>query len=127
MKLNNFAALLAFIIGAMAIYAGGQVIFFGKQMSYYVINWLPYYNFAVGLITFVFTAGLIWKDVGYATPVAIATFGAHAIVMLILQIAYKNVVAPESIRAMTVRIVAWAIILVLLYLHGRAKIKDLAT
>jgi len=119
MKLNKIAAVLAFIIGAMAIFAGGQVIFLGKVMDYYVISWLPYYNFIVGLISFFVTALLIWKDWRYAMPAAIATFSVHAIVMLILQTAYKGVVAPDSIMAMTVRLVVWAVILTLMYLHSR--------
>ena len=121
MKLNKIAAALAVIIGAMAVFAGGQVILLGKEMNYYVIDWLPYYNFIVGLITIFVTAVLIWKDSGYAMPAAIATFVAHAIVMVILQTAYKDVVAPDSIRAMTVRLVVWAVILALMYLHSRRE------
>ena len=119
MKLNKIASILAFIIGAMAIFAGGQVILLGKEMDYYVINWLLYYNFIMGLITFLVTAILIWKDSRYAMPAAIATFSVHAIVMLILQTAYKDVVAPDSIRAMTVRLVVWVVILALMYFHAR--------
>ena len=121
MKLNKIASVLAFIIGAMAIFAGGQVIFLGKEMSYHVINWLPYYNFTMGVITFLVTALLIWKNHRYAMPAAIATFAVHALVMATLLIGYKGVVAPESIKAMTVRLVVWAIILVLMYLDSRAK------
>jgi hypothetical protein len=121
MKLTKAASILAFIIGAMAIFAGGQVILLGKEMNYYVINWLPYYNFTMGLITFLVTAILIWKNSRYAMPAAIATFAIHALVMITLLIGYKGVVAPESIKAMTVRLVVWAIILVLMYLDSRAK------
>ena len=119
MKINKIAATLAFIIGAMALFAGGQVIFLGKEMPYYVINWLPYYNFIVGLITFFVTALLIWKNSQYAMRAAIATFAAHGIVMLALLTAYKGVVAPDSIRAMTVRLIVWGVILVLMYLASR--------
>jgi len=121
MKLNKIASILAFIIGAMAIFAGGQVILLGKEMNYHVINWLPYYNFTVGLITFLVTALLIWKNNRYAMPAAIATFAAHALVMITLLIGYKGVVAPESIKAMTVRLVVWAVILALMYLDSRAQ------
>jgi len=50
-SLNKIAAGLSFIIGAMAVVAGGQVILLGEQMDYYVIGWLPNYNFVVGLIS----------------------------------------------------------------------------
>jgi len=119
MNLNKIASILAFIIGAMAIFAGGQVIFLGKQMDYYVINWLPYYNFTVGLISFLITALLIWKGSRYAMLAAILTFLAHGTVMAILLTAYRDVVAPDSIRAMSIRLTAWAIILVLMFLQSR--------
>ncbi len=121
MKLNKIAAILAFIIGAMAIFAGGQVIFLGKQMNYYVINWLPYYNFTMGLITFFLTALLIWKHSRYAMPAALLTFFAHGTIMVILLTAYRDVVAPDSIRAMSIRLVTWVIILALMYLQSRKK------
>ena len=121
MKLNKIASVLAFIIGAMAIFAGGQVILLGKEMNYHVINWLPYYNFTMGLITFLVTGLLIWKNNRYAMPAAVATFVAHALVMITLLIGYKGVVAPESIKAMTVRLVVWAVILALMYLDSRAQ------
>ncbi len=121
MKLHKIAAILAFIIGAMAIFAGGQVIFLGKEMNYHVITWLPYYNFTMGVITFVVTALLIWKNHRYARVAALATFAAHALVMIILLIGYKGVVAPESIKAMTVRLTVWVMILILLYLETRIR------
>ena len=119
MNLNKIASVLAFIIGAMALFAGGQVIFLGKEMPYYVITWLPYYNFAMGLITFLGTAILIWRNSGYAMPAAIATFAAHALVMIVLLIGYKDVVAHESIVAMSVRLLVWAVILILMYIQSR--------
>jgi len=119
MKLDKVASILAFIIGAMAIFAGGQVIFLGKQMDYYVINWLPYYNFTMGLITFLVTAILIWKHSRYAMLAAILTFLAHGTVMIILLTAYQEVVAPDSIRAMSIRLTVWVIILVLMFLQSR--------
>lgn len=117
-KLTKTAAIITFIIGAMAIFAGGQVLL-GKVMDYYVIDWLPIYNFTVGLISAFFTAVIIWKDSKIALPAAGAIFASHTTVMLILQTVYREVVAPDSIRAMTVRLVAWLIILALMILPVR--------
>lgn len=39
--------------------------------------------------------------------------------MLILQTAYEDVVAVDSIRAMTIRMIAWAIILSLMFIQSR--------
>jgi len=70
--LNKIAAVLAFIIGAMAVFAGGQVLL-GKLPDYYVINWLPVYNYTIGILTVIVTAILLWTNHRLAMPVAIAT------------------------------------------------------
>ena len=122
MKLNKFAAVLAFIIGVMAVFVGVQVVLLGKVMDYYVIDWLPVYNLILGLVA-VFTAILIWKNSRSALPAAVAILASHATVMLILLTAYQGIVATDSIRAMTVRIVAWVIILVLMLVQ-RQKVRQ---
>jgi hypothetical protein len=116
--LNKIAAILAFIIGVMAIFAGGQVLL-GILPDYYVIDWLPIYNFVVGIASAFFTAIVIWKSSRLALPAAIGTFSLHAVVMVILQTAYHNVVAPDSIKAMTVRLIIWIIILILMIVQQR--------
>lgn len=120
-NLNKIAAVLAFIIGAMAVFAGGQVLL-GKLLDYYVINWLPVYNYTAGILTVFVTAILIWNRHRFAMPAAIATFGLHALVMLILQTSYRHVVAIDSIVAMTVRMTVWIIILALLYAQASKKL-----
>lgn len=121
LNLNRIAAVLAFIIGAMAVFAGGQVLL-GKLPDYYVINWLPVYNYTVGILTVFITVILIWSRHRLAMPAAIATFGLHALVMLILQVSYRNVMAIDSIVAMTVRMTIWIIILTLLYVQARRNL-----
>ena len=117
-SLNKTPAVLAFIIGAMAIFAGGQFLL-GKLPDYYVINWLPVYNYTVGILTVFVTVALIWTKHRLALPVAIATFGVHTLVMLVIQTAYRDVVATDSIMAMTIRITFWIIILALMYFQSR--------
>ena len=115
MKLSKMkvAAILAWIIGAMAVFAGGRVLS-GKLPSYTVIGWLPVYNFIAGVITVLATAVLIWRNSRYAMLAASATFSAHTVVMLILLTAFRPIVAFDSLVAMTVRMVVWIIILALL-------------
>jgi hypothetical protein len=110
---RKIAGVLAFIIGAMAIFAGGQVLL-GKIMDYYVIDWLPIYNFSIGLLSSLAAVILIWKGSKLAMSVAIGIFASHGIVMLVIQTAYREVVATDSIKAMTVRLVVWVIILTLM-------------
>ena len=111
--LIKIASILAFIIGGMAIFAGAQVLL-GNDPGYYVINWLPIYNYTIGILTVFITAIFIFTNSRFALPAAIGTFSLHALVMLILLIAYRGIVAPDSIRAMTIRLIAWAIILALM-------------
>ncbi|MCL4823364.1 MAG: hypothetical protein KJZ57_04010, partial [Anaerolineales bacterium] len=116
----KIASVLAFVIGAMAIFAGGRVLL-GNDPGYYVINWLPLYNYTMGILTLFITATLIWMNGRFAMPAAIGTFGLHAIVMLILQTAYSGVVASDSIQAMTLRLVVWVIILGLMVAQARGQ------
>ena len=118
--LNRIASILAFIIGLMAVFAGGKVLL-GILPDYYVIDWLPIYNFAMGAISVLFSSIVIWKNSKFALPASVGTFGLHAIVMLILQTAYRDVVAPDSIVAMTVRLVVWAVIAGLLIVQKQIK------
>lgn len=117
-KLRKTAAIIAALIGAMAIFAGGKVLI-GLPVDYYVIDWLPTYNFILGLVSAGFTAVVIWKGSKFAMPVALATFASHTTVMLIIQTAYKDVVAADSTQAMTVRMVVWAVILALMFAQAR--------
>jgi hypothetical protein len=65
--LNKVASILAFVIGTMAIFAGGQVLI-GKDPGYYVIDWLPLYNYTIGILTVFITALLIWTNNKFAWP-----------------------------------------------------------
>jgi len=121
---TRIAAVIAFIIGAMAVFAGGRVVVLGQMPDYHVIPWLPWYNFTMGVITLVITTPWLWKNHPYARSASVATFAAHATVMLTLLTAYQGIVAGESIRAMTIRLTAWAIILLLLYLPCKSASKS---
>ena len=116
--LNRIASMLAFIIGVMAVFAGGQVLL-GNDPGYFVISWLPVYNYTLGILTVSITAIWIWKNSRYAMLAALTTFGLHTLVMLILQTAYRNVAAVESIQAMTIRLAAWILILSLMFIQLR--------
>ncbi|MEA2008201.1 MAG: hypothetical protein U9O54_03695 [Chloroflexota bacterium] len=118
-KFRKIAAVIALIIGAMSIFAGSQVALFGKIMDYYVIDWLPIYNLVVGLMSAFFAAIVIWKGSKIAMPAAIATLISHSAVMVILQTAYRDVVAQDSIKATIVRITLWLIIVTLMIIQAR--------
>ena len=119
--LNKIASILAFWIGAMAIYAGIKPLL-GNNPGYNVLSWLPLYNYTMGILTVFITAILIWKNSRLAMLTAIGTFGIHSVVMVILQTAYRGIVAPDSLQAMTIRLIVWVIILGLMFFRSRKPI-----
>lgn len=118
--LIKIASVLAFVIGAMAIFAGAKPLL-GSNPGYYVINWLPLYNYTIGVLTVFVTAILIWMNSKAAMPAAIATLSVNAAVILILQTAYRGIVASDSIQAMTIRVIVWVMILILMFFQARKK------
>lgn len=122
--LRKIAAVLALIIGGMAVFAGVKVLL-GIDPGYYVINWVPVYNYTAGILTVFITAILIWRGSKLAGVAAITTFSLHTLVMILLQTVHRDVVAVDSIRAMTIRMIAWAIILVLMFAQSQKDKKAL--
>ena len=118
--LIKIASVLAFVIGAMAIFAGAKPLL-GSNPGYYVINWLPLYNYTIGVLTIFVTAILIWMNSKIAMPAAIATLSVNVAVILILQTAYRGIVAPDSLQAMTIRVIVWVMILLLMFFQARKK------
>lgn len=111
--LTKIPSILAFLVGAMSIFAGGMVMR-GWKPGYSVLSWLPVYNVVIGLLTLI-PAYLLWVDNRYAWTASIVTFGVHTIVLLLLLAAFRGQVAAQSIGAMSFRVVVWIIILALLF------------
>ena len=118
--LNKTASILAFIIGALSIIGGGMAMR-GWDPGYFVLNWLPVYNFLMGVLTIFIPAILIWRNNHFAMPAAIATFSVHAIVTLLLLSAFRGTPAAQSILAMIFRLVVWLIILALMFFQSQKK------
>jgi hypothetical protein len=110
---SKIAALLAFGIGVMAVYAGGKAIL-AVWPNLAAVKWLTTYNVIVGMITVVLTAPLIWKNSRYALAAAASTLGIHSLMMLLLQTVFRDTVATASLEAMTTRIIVWLIVLTLM-------------
>lgn len=120
MSYHQIASLLAFLVGIMSIVAGGKAMQ-GWNPGYSVLTWLPVYNFVMGILTLI-PAVLIWTNHRYAMISSIVTFGIHAIVLLILFIAFRNTVAYQSLAAMMFRLVVWITILALMYFQTQKGI-----
>lgn len=111
--LTKLPSILAFLVGAMSIVAGGMVLR-GWKPGYSILSWLPVYNFMVGLLTLI-PAYLLWVDNRYALTASIVTFALHAVVLLLLLTFLRGQVATQSIGAMSFRVVVWIIILAVLW------------
>lgn len=106
---TRIAAVLAAGIGLMAVVAGSQVIT-GQLPDYTVIGWLPLYNVAAGVVSLVVAAALIWRRQRHARLAAGLILAAHALVLVTLLAAYRDVAAIESLTAMSVRVVVWVLV-----------------
>lgn len=111
--LGKLPSLLAFLVGVMSIVAGGMVMR-GWTPGYSILAWLPVYNFVMGILTLL-PAYLLWVNHRYALIASLVTFGIHAIVLVLILTAFRNTVAFQSIGAMSFRVVAWIVILALVW------------
>jgi hypothetical protein len=118
--LNKIASVLAFLVGGLSIFAG-ELAMTGWEPGYFVLNWLPVYNFILGVLTVFIPAILIWKNSKHAMTAAIGTFSIHAIVTLLLLTVFRDTVAANSIGAMIFRLVTWLIILALIFAQSRRQ------
>jgi lysylphosphatidylglycerol synthetase-like protein (DUF2156 family) len=119
MKQIKTASILAFIIGAMAVFAGARVAILNREMPYYVLQGLPVYNLILGVLSIFPVTFLIWKKSRFAIPASIAVLASHSIILLILLVAYLGTVSVFSLGAMLFRIIIWIIILRLLLLYKK--------
>lgn len=113
MLFQKIASILVMLIGGISILAGGMVIR-GWQPGWSVINWLPIYNFVIGLLSLI-PAYLLWVNHRHTLTYSIVIFSIHTIVLLLLLTVFRNTAAFQSIGAMSFRVAAWIAILALLY------------
>jgi hypothetical protein len=107
------AGVLAFVIGALSIFAGGMAMR-GWNPGYSVLGWLPVYNFVMGALTVFIPAILLWRESRHAGASALIFFGVHAGATVLLLLTFRDVVATQSILAMTFRLAVWLVILALI-------------
>ncbi|MBK7449627.1 MAG: hypothetical protein IPJ47_09445 [Anaerolineales bacterium] len=107
------AGVLALVVGVLSIFAGGMAMR-GWNPGYSVLGWLPVYNFVMGVLTVFIPAILLWRESRHAGASALIFFGVHAVVTVLLLLAFRDVVATQSILAMTFRLAVWLVILALI-------------
>lgn len=112
MVLERIASILALLIGGMSIRVSIKAIR-GWKPDWKVLAWLPIYNLVMGILSLI-PATLLWVGHPYALIASLATFGIHAVMLLILLTAFHGKVARQSIGAIIFRVVLWILIIVLL-------------
>ncbi|WP_111707647.1 hypothetical protein [Lutibacter citreus] len=105
------ASILAFIIGAMSIFAGSKVLLGIDTKNYTVLNWLVIYNVIFGFISII-AAYLIWLKHKFTKKAIVFILASHLMLLFYLYFFNKNV-ASESINAMVFRTSIWVVIALL--------------
>lgn len=112
-NLHKIASIFAFFIGAMSVFAGSKVLFGIDIKDYNVLNWLVLYNVILGVISIV-TSYLIWKKNKLSKSLILAILVLHSSILMYLYL-FSEIVASESIKAMSFRVSIWITIFLLTF------------
>jgi len=111
---TKIIATVAALSGLLTIFAGTRALTGSSDPGYATFPALIIYNLALGTAAII--AGVvIWKKhrAGLFTSAAITA--SHIVVLLLLLTLFSDVVASQSLNAMTFRVGLWLVILLLLY------------
>ncbi len=102
----KIVAVLATIIGIMAVVTGSRVLVGMFDPGYNYFTELISYNVIMGAVSVI--AGIyIWQKNNKAILFALFISVAHIIVLLLLKTVFSDVISDHSVNAMTFRSVAW--------------------
>jgi hypothetical protein len=108
---KKFAAILAFTLGVMSVFAGSKVLLEIDTKDYNVLVWLVTYNVIFGAISIV-VAYFIWKNYSKVKTLTLFVLAIHFMVFMYLKFVSVSA-ASESIKAMLFRTSIWVLIVVL--------------
>ena len=108
--INKTAAVIAIVVGGMAIVVGTRVLTGFSLPDYEFFNSLIIYNVVMGLIS-LYAGYLIWKNFEWALPLTLLITGFHLLVLALLLTVFHDVISSHSINAMLFRSVIWFVIL----------------
>ena len=108
----KIAAVIALLIGMMSVLVGTRVLMGMSTPEYHVMDWLVVYNVFAGIISIAVSI-LIWKEYWRAFTASVLIAASHIIVLVLLILAFNEITAIESIKAMTFRSTIWIIIILL--------------
>jgi apolipoprotein N-acyltransferase len=116
------AAVIGIVFGFATIVAGATVLL-GRDPGYLVYRPLLVFNTAMGIV-YLYAAVAAWRrqPAGRATAGWITTVNAAVLLWIVyLHQTTRDIVANDSVRAMTLRTVVWAVLYAVLAWVWRRK------
>jgi hypothetical protein len=125
MKLQHFIAMiLVFLLGAVSLIMGTLVLLGIHEAGHVVLKGLLVYNIVLGALSLL-VAYLIWNRSRSTSSSVLLLLLSHISVLIFL-VLFTNHVAKESIRAMEIRAIIWALVFLLIQ-WGSFKKSNLRT
>ncbi len=112
-RTRRIAAVVAVLFGLASVGAGGSVLA-GRDPGYLVHVPLVMFNTAMGLL-YVISGILAWRGAPAHRALAAGIVGVNAVVLAYIVQLYRSGggTAVDSVRAMVLRTVVWAVLLLL--------------
>jgi len=110
----RIAALVAAVIGLMAVVVGFKVLTGRFIPDYNVLPWLVKYNTAMGVLSIV-TAIVLWLNNRFGLKLTALVALSHVAVLGALLTAYHDVVAAHSVKAMIFRAATWVVLFIVVW------------
>lgn len=120
----RIVAIVAAIMGIMAVVTGSRVLLGVFDPGYQYFTVLIVYNIILGAVS-VIAGILIWQRNSKALLVAFFITAAHIIVFLLLKTVFSDVISDHSVNAMTVRSIAWIIFSAIIWRYNSNLESDL--
>lgn len=120
-RTRQIAAAVAFLFGLASVGAGGSVLA-GRDPGYLVHVPLVMFNTAMGLL-YAITGILAWRGVRAHRAMAAGIVGANVLVLAYIVQLYRagGGTAVDSVRAMVLRTVVWAVLLLMFLYSARSR------
>lgn len=118
--LVKITAVIAAIIGIMAVVTGLRVLLGSFDPGYQYFISLVSYNVLLGAVS-VYVGILIWQMHKKALFYSIIITGSHIMVLLLLLTIFKDVISTSSIGAMTFRSIVWTVFSLIVW-KGNTKV-----
>lgn len=113
-KILRITAIATILIGLLALIAGTRTLMGLFDPGYDTFNLLVIYNVFMGIVSLI--AGYyIWKSYIVAQKISAAILAGHIIVLVLLLTLFNDIIATQSIQAMTFRVVVWSAIFITIY------------